>query len=671
MCGIAGVISLEGRPLETDRLKAMTDVVAHRGPDDGGYLLADVRTGRAEALTDAAFRTLRPDLPVFEDPAGQRLVHDGPWSLFFGHRRLSILDLSPRGHQPMANPAGDVWIVYNGEVYNFRELRAELEALGQSFTSTSDTEVVLRAYEVWGLEMIRRLNGMFALAIWDARKQQAIFVRDRFGIKPLYTLQREGRLYFGSEIKSILAALDRAPGVDLLAMNEYFSFQNVFSDRTLFEGVRLLPPGHLMIADLRTGQVRRKLYWDFDFEKEIDESPDVVRDRLAAAIRHAVNRQCVSDVPVGSYLSGGMDSGTITALTAETFGRIFTFTGGFDLSEAADHEQHFDERELAERMANLFQTEHYECVLHSGDMEAVMERLIWHLEDPRVGQCYPNFYISRLAGKFVKVVLCGTGGDELFGGYPWRYAAAVGGGPDNFVENYYRYWQRLVSNREKLRFYNPDTLDRLKAIGTDEARPFENHTLNAFRSVLALRQRPRSLSEQVDRALYFECKTFLHGLLVVEDKLSMAHSLETRVPFLDNELVDLACRIPVRLKVAGIDNIERQDENLPRKEYYRQKMHTGKNILRQSMERLLPPDIVNARKQGFSAPDESWFRGRSEQYVRDRLLSAGAMLHDYVSPQFIDDALTIHSSGQKNKRLLIWSLLSFEYWLRVFQPRLP
>ena len=675
MCGIAGVISLSEAPLRTDALKPMVDVVAHRGPDDAGYMLwapgdADAGpAGRPQALADPQFQAISPHLPVIDSEEGRRLLAEGRWTLFLGHRRLSIIDLSPRGHQPMASRHGTVWVSYNGEIYNFRELRGELEGLGHTFLSRSDTEVILHAYEQWGLACVERFDGMFAFALWDAEQRRLTLARDRCGIKPLYYAEADGALVFGSEIKSILAYLPETPGVDLLALNEYFSFQNTFSNRTLFEGIRLLPPGNTLTVNMRAGKVRRRRYWDFNFHEEMDEPEEEIQHRLASLIREAVVRQCVSDVPIGSYLSGGMDSGTITALTAQQFGRIFTFTGGFDLSEAAEHEMNFDERELAEKMANTFQTEHYECVLHCGDMEAVMDRLVWHLEDLRVGQCYPNYYVARLASRFVKVAMSGAGGDELFGGYPWRYAAAVSHGHDRYIQNYYRYWQRLVSNREKPRLFNDDVVARLRKMRDGEGVvPFQNHTLTRFMGVFGDDVQADSKADQVRWSLYFECKTFLHGLLVVEDKLSMAHGLETRVPLLDNELVDFACRIPVHLKVAGLERLERTDENiLPKPRLSLSQMHTGKNVLRKAMQDILPAEVTRARKQGFSAPDESWFRGRSEPYVREILLDRRARIREYLRPDYVEEMLTTHTSGWENRRLLIWSLLSLEVWLRTFQ----
>ena len=679
MCGIAGAISLNHGSLRAERLKPMVDAIAHRGPDDAGYLVYQTGTDCpfGQDFTDSQFQDMCPLLPVIDSPTGQNRLHSEKWDLFFGHRRLSIIDLSPRGHQPMCDKSRKIWLTYNGEIYNFREIRQALKGVGHHFFSASDTEVIIHAYHEWGTDCIHQFNGMFALALYDSRNQKIWIARDRYGIKPLYyTLTDEGTFLFGSEIKSILEYLPETPDVDLAALNEYFSFQNIFSDRTLFSGIKLLPPGYYLELDLSDvalnpdsigGQISETKYWDFGFGGEINIPIDELEDQLYDRLTQAVKRQCVSDVPIGSYLSGGMDSGTVTAITASVFGQISTFTIGFDLSEAATHELNFDERESAKYMANLFQTEHHERVLHSDDMETVMESLIWHLEDLRVGQCYPNYHAAQLASKFVKVVMSGTGGDELFGGYPWRYAAGVGNSVKSYTDNYYRYWQRLVYNKEKPLLFNQEVGDQLRKMDIDGAIPFKNHTLRAFRNVYPGEIRCNSREEQVNHSLYFECKTFLHGLLVVEDKISMAHSLETRVPLLDNDLVDLACQTPVRYKIANLQNWKAFDKDTSHQgKIGLERTEVGKDILRKTMGRIIPKSITQAKKQGFSAPDESWFRGSSEQYVRDLLLDDKTRINEYLNPEYVRQVIEAHSSGVENKRLLIWSLLSFEWWLKQF-----
>jgi asparagine synthase (glutamine-hydrolysing) len=674
MCGITGAVALNGSPLPALQLKKMVDIVAHRGPDDAGYLYWQTGRGHKRGLsfgqefTDGTFHTISPLLPVIEAPSGTERIKDDTWDLFFGHRRLSILDLSPRGHQPMADKSRAVWLVHNGEIYNFKTLRKELESLGYAFSSNTDTEVIIYGYEEWGIKLLERLNGIFAFALFDARLKKLFLCRDRYGVKPLYYSVLENDFFlFGSEIKSIISFPGSEVKVDLLALNEYFSFQNILSDKTLFEGVSVLPAGSYMEIDLTTKERNIHKYWDFDFTGDISLSDEEAEEALHHLIVEAVKEQTVSDVPIGSYLSGGMDSGTVTALLAKQFGRINTFTSGFDLSEAAEHEQSFDERELAEKMANYFQTEHYECVLHSGDMEEVMEELIWHLEDLRVGQCYPNYYVARLAGKFVKVVMAGTGGDELFGGYPWRYATALAKKEEDYIQNYYRYWKRLVRNRDKPRLFTGDVVSKLKTMNYNGSVPFTDHTLHVFKNVFQGNHTFSTREDQINNSLYFETKTFLHGLLTVEDKISMAHSLETRVPLLNNNLVDFAQKMPVRMKLKDLDHLEMFDENTPRKKrVYRYQTAEGKHLLRKAMSRIIPPEISDAKKQGFSAPDESWFRGRSVGYVRDVLLSPNAPVLDYIDKNYMSEVIDKHVSEKENKRLLIWSFLSFQWWLKIF-----
>ncbi len=623
MCGIVGVVHLDGAPVGQDLLQAMTRALAHRGPDGEGV--------KAEG------------------------------SIGLGHRRLAILDPSPAGAQPMTGPDGQSVLTYNGEIYNFKELRAELAGQGHVFQSKTDTEVVLAAYRQWGDGCVSRFNGMFALAVWDRFRQRIFLARDRYGIKPLYTWQTEACFVFASEIKAFLQHPRFCATLNPAVLLEYFTFQNVFTDRTLFSDVSLLPPGHTAILDLRTGSVKRHRYWDYDFfgdDVHADERQLV--EELHRLFEQAVKRQLVSDVPVGAYLSGGIDSGAITAVAARAIPYLESFTCGFDLTSASGLEMGSDERERAEALSSRFKTEHYEVVLKAGDMERVLPDLVWHLEDLRVGQCYPLYYTSRLAGKFVKVVLGGTGGDELFAGYPWRYYRTVHSlDVEEYVQRYYRYWQRLVGNKVIHGLFQPDVWDQVKA----------TWTVDIFRDVM--RDLPPQLAgpeDAVKRSLYFECKTFLHGLLLVEDRLSMAHGLESRVPFLDNDLVDFATRLPVRVLLRDLNEIAYFDENefRDKQKLYFERTSDGKQILRKMLIRYLSECYVGGPKQGFSPPDAGWFRGDSMDYVRDLLFDNGARIYQYLRPDTVQGLVTQHLQGQKNRRLLIWSLLCFEWWCRQF-----
>jgi asparagine synthase (glutamine-hydrolysing) len=623
MCGINGVLGFDGEPADAGVVRRMSDAIAHRGPDGEGCYV------------------------------------DG--SLGLGHRRLSIIDLSDAAAQPLMNETGDVVLIYNGEIYNFKELRTELTSLGHRFASATDSEVIVHGYEQWGDDCVTRLNGMFAFALWDKPRRRLVLARDRYGIKPLYYWQDDRRIVFGSEIKALLAHPAVTASVDRAALLEYFTFQNQFTDRTLFGNIRMLPPGHVMSA-AADGRVERRRYWDYAFVEPAEPraSDEEYGEELHRIFVRCVERQLVSDVPVGAYLSGGMDSGGITAVASRHIPHLASFTAGFDLSSASGLELHFDERPRAEALSSQFKTEHYEVVLKAGDMERVMPTLVWHLEDLRVGQCYPNYYVSRLASKFVKVVLSGTGGDELFGGYPWRYYRASGSlGLDDYVDNYYAFWQRLVPNTIIHRLFQPEVWRSMQGI----------QTRDVMRTVVEGGAGPLERPEDyVNRSLYFEAKTFLHGLLVVEDKLSMAHGLETRVPFLDNEMVDFAMRVPVRAKLRALDLTDRLDENAAgqKNDVYFQRTNDGKLLLRQMLSRLLPKAYVDGPKQGFSAPDASWFRGDSIDYVKSLILDPRARIYEFLRPDTVAELVNEHLNGHKNRRLLIWSLISFEWWCRSF-----
>lgn len=610
MCGIVGILNQKNQEVNANILQKMADAIAHRGPDGEGIFLSG--------------------------------------SIGLGHRRLAILDLSSAAQQPMKTADQRFVISYNGEVYNFLELRKELEELGVQFTSRSDTEVVLKSFVQWGVACFKKFNGMFALAIWDSQLQILYLARDRYGIKPLYWSYQNDELLFGSEIKALLQHPRVTRELCHPALNEYFTFQNIFSDRTLFKGIHTLNAGSYMVIP-RQERIAPKIccYWDFSFSQSISASQQEVAEQLRHLFTTAVKRQLVADVPVGSYLSGGMDSGSITAIAANQGRRLTTFTGGFDLSSASGMELNFDERAESELMANAFKTEHYQVVLHAGDMEHILPSLIWHLEDLRVGQSYPNFYVSRLASKFVKVSLSGTGGDELFAGYPWRYYRADAANQMNdYFYHYYQYWQRLIKDEQKVNFFNPSCFQKLA----------HENTYEIFQTVFAgsdLKYQNREA--YLNASLYFELKTFLHGLLTVEDKLSMAHGLETRVPFLDNDLVDFALQIPPSMKL-----------NITGNGFQPNSDSEGKLILRDAMRDLLPPQITARKKQGFSAPDASWFRGDSINYLNKLLRDPKANIYEFLSRKYVGQVLDEHCSGQVNHRLLIWSLLSFEWWCRLF-----
>jgi asparagine synthase (glutamine-hydrolysing) len=605
MCGIAGLYNLDGTPVQAEHVEAMTSLLRHRGPDDCGLWTSG--------------------------------------SLGLGHRRLSIIDLSPRGRNPMANEDGSVRIVFNGEIYNYRELRAELLRRGHRFSSESDTEVILHLYEEKGPACVEELNGMFAFALWDERPSDTgprlLLARDRFGVKPLYYTVLGNRLAFASEVKAFLALPDFRARPDLYGLSEHFTFQNTFHDRTLFEGVRLLPAGHTLLVE--GGRMRRQQYWDLVFKPEpglaLEEWARGLRERFEAA----VTRQMVSDVPLGTYLSGGMDTGSISAIAARRIDGMHTFTCGFALPDGiTELERYFDEREESHRLAQHLGTVHHELELRSDAMAPALPRVVWHLDEPRVGISYQVYYTAEMIRRHVTVVLSGVGGDELFAGYPWRYAPALAAGDAAFPEVYYRLSRRFLTEKGKRDLFSREVN---RALG-------DFSTFDSFRAVLDGAEG----ADLLHQALYFDFKTFLNGLLLVDDKLSMAHSVEGRVPFLDNDLIDYVCRIPSEFKLRG-------DSSGP----------GSKAVLRQAMRGLLPDETLFRRKQGFTPPDQTWYKRESLAYIQRLILGPRAIERGYFEPTALRHILDDHLADRCNNRFLIWSLMCFEWWNRLFVDRDP
>lgn len=623
MCGIVGVFNLNGEPFALNNLKQMAETIAHRGPDGDGYFV-DNQIGLA-------------------------------------HKRLAILDVSPKGAQPMTSKDGNWVITFNGCIYNYLELKQELKAKGHEFVSTTDTEVIVEGLAEYGPSFFERLNGMFAVGAWCKNEQTLYLSRDRYGIKPLYYWFTGKTIVFASEIKAIIAHPSFSVQVNIPALNEYFTFQNMLSFRTLFEGVIMLPPANTVSINSKSRGVKHNSWWDYNFSAPDNTITfDEAKLETERLFRNAVARQMISDVPVGSYLSGGMDSGSITALASKHVNRLATFTCGFDMSEVTGVEANYDERRDAELMANHFKTEHYEQVLNAGDLKWSLPRVVYHLEDLRVGMSYPNYYISRLASKFVKVCLQGIGGDELFGGYPWRYYRVFKSlSQTEFFDSYYEFWQRLVPDQEKVKLFNSNVYNQI-----DLREPRE-----IFERVFTFNDKLKysTPEEHINNSLYFESKTFLSGLFLVGDKLAMANGLEERFPFMDNDLVNFAQKVPIRHKLGNLENMKRIDENdFKKKSQVYQTYDDGKNVLRKAMLDFMPEKIINRKKQGFSAPDESWYRGENAEYIKELLLSKRTVSADFINQDYIKEIVDDHINNHVNHRLLIWSFMNFEWWCRIF-----
>jgi len=469
MCGITGIMDLNGNQVDPAHLWPMVDVIAHRGPD-GKHVYVDENLG-------------------------------------FGHTRLAITDLSDFARQPMLTADLRYSLIYNGEIYNHLELRQELEGLGYEFQSKSDTETLLYALVQWGNSVIPRLNGMFAFALWDTKRKELLLARDRYGIKPLYWSQKKNCFAFGSEIKSIIAHPKFSTELDKEGLLEYFTFQNFFSEHTLFKKINTFPAGFFMKLSNYCPEPVWSRYWDFKFnETNHVISPGEYEEELDRLFQNAVSRQMMGEVEIGAYLSGGIDSCAISSVASRIKKNLKTFTCGFDLGSASGDELNYDEREKARELSGLMFSKNYQIELKSGDMEACLPSLIYHMDEPRVGQSYPNFYASKLASDHVKVVLSGTGGDELFAGYPWRYFRAAGNHSfEDYIDNYYLFWQRLIPNQLIKKVFAPIWKDVNHVWTRDIFRDvFNEHSIEL--------KRPE---DYINHSLYFESKTFLHGLLIV------------------------------------------------------------------------------------------------------------------------------------------------------------
>ena len=623
MCGIAGIFNINGNPASLSTIKAMTTKIAHRGPDGEGFYVEE--------------------------------------SIALGHRRLAILDTSDKGSQPMESKNREWVVVFNGCIYNYLELKSQLKSKGHSFVSTTDTEIISEGLAAYGVSFFERFDGMFAIAAWHKPTKTLYLSRDRFGVKPLYYWINGKTVLFASEIKAFMAHPDFKVELNMEALNEYFTFQNLFDFQTLFKGVIMLPPANTVKVDSSNVKtLKHNSWWNYDFS-ETDESMsfDDAKNETERLLKNAVAKQMVADVPVGSYLSGGMDSGSLTAIASQHVKRMTTFTAGFDMSSVTGVEANYDERRDAELMANYFKTEHYEQVINAGDLAWSLPRVVWHLEDLRVGMSYPNYYISRLASKFVKVCLQGTGGDELYGGYPWRYYRVFQSlDQKSFFDNYYGFWQRLVSDDNKQNLFANSVYSQINI----------NQPREVFERVFTFNKKLKydSPEEHINNSLYFEIKTFLPGLLLVGDKLAMANGLEERFPFLDNELVSFAQKIPVKHKLGNLHHMKKVDENITSKRNKYQEFDDGKSVLRKAMMDFIPESIVNRKKQGFSAPDESWYRGENAQYVKDLLLNKKTASAEFINPKFIEKIVDEHINHRVNHRLLIWSFMNFEWWCRLF-----
>ncbi|MFM9975745.1 MAG: asparagine synthase (glutamine-hydrolyzing) [Beijerinckiaceae bacterium] len=616
MCGFTGILH-HGRVADApSRTKHMADAIRHRGPDDEGFW------------------------------------SDGDVAL--GFRRLSIVDLET-GHQPMSNEDGTIWVVFNGEIYNHRALRRELEEAGHRFaTDHSDTEVLVHGYEQWGEGLLTRLNGMFGFAIWDSRNRRLMLGRDRLGIKPVYYAETpDGSLVFGSEIRALHASgmIEKAP--DDQAVYAYFLQQNVWQGRTLFKNIRQLEGGHVLvdIPEHRTIQQ----FWDISFNRR-SIAPAQAAEALRSTLQDSLERQLSADVPVMSYLSGGIDSSAIVAGAYRLDPEVKAYSCLFELEGVGD-DRIVDEREFSRAVAAHLHIPHVEMELGPTALITSLHRTVGALEEPRMGMAYVNYLIAERVAADSKVVLSGCGGDEILGGYVGRYGhlrlpypPAQAAQPASFLA---RVMRRL---RPKA---SPDTMrDPLKRMHELYAFPVPPHEIAlAFTPAFRMAAGDYSMFDALgkvlascpsendwDRLLYADAKTYLAGLLMVEDKLSMAHGLEARVPLLDNEMIDLALGYDWALLTDG---------------------EIGKKVFRDAVRDWVPPAVADKPKMGFGPPDASWYRGPLQVWIRSMLAPGRIAARGIFDPAFVAGVVESHMSGAANRLPLIWSLLSFEAWCEI------
>ena len=568
-------------------------------------------------------------------------------NIYFGHKRLAIVDLSKNALQPMHSKENDYVIIYNGELYNYQIIKKKLVKKGYKFFSNSDTEVVLNSIIEWGENIIKEFDGMFAFAIWNKKKNNLIIARDRYGIKPLYYSFTKKFFIFSSEIKSIKKYLNVEQKLDKFAINEYFAFQNIISNRTFYENIKLFPSGNFLVLDKKdigNNNYNFTEYWDFNFlQKKKNLNEGNTRLKIKSILEKSIKSQIIGNVKIGSYLSSGVDSSSICFLAKDKIKKFTTFTCGSSLKMVENKDKVFDETNNVEKIAKFLKLNNCHYQIQAKNIFESLRKIVFFLEDPRVGQSYPNFYASRLVKKNgYKVVFSGTGADEIFGGYPWRYF---------FIKKKMKYSE--FKNKYFLKLFKLFQTKKYFDIVMKKKFKIKKNYLK--KCVYAILDKQFGTSkkfilpdEALSLSLYFEAKTFLKGLLIVEDKLSMANSIETRLPYLNNELVDFVSKIPNKYRFSYNDN---------------EKQIVGKKILRNIVRRFLPKNIL-LKKQGFSTPDSSWFKKQLKNKLKKYYLNKNNFLFKILNYDLIVKKFNEHFAGKNNFRLLIWSVIYSETFLR-------
>ena len=644
MCGIAGLIARDAELL----MGAMLSSIEHRGRDDEGVWTSPI-----------------------QDDAGRRAC--------LGHRRLAIIDPSPAGHQPMLSADGRFVLTFNGEIYNYRELREELLGRGVRFQTDTDTEVLLAAFAEWGAPCLARLNGMFAFAIWDEQEQELTLARDRLGIKPLYYASVPGRegasesFIFASEVKAVLASGLVERSLDPAGLHQFLTFLWTPDPQTLFRQIKKVPPAHVLVVK-RNGEITTREWWDVSFDEiEANRSESWWQERVLETLDRVVGMEMVADVPLGSFLSGGIDSSTIVALMKNYSGgrKISTYTIGIE-AEDLRYDIIPDDVVWARRTGELLGTDYHEIMLKP-DVAELLPKLVYHMDEPAIDMAIPSYLVSRAARETLTVMLSGMGGDEVFAGYPRQLAMKIAGVLDPVPSLLRRPLMGAVATalpgglpgkltgplRNAKKFARSAALDfenRYLGYGTyftdaGKERLYTDAMREGVRGLDAYQAHRRYFARvrnaaPLNQLLYVDLKTFLPCLnLTTTDKTSMAANLEVRVPFLNHELVELAARMPPRLKLRGLKR---------------------KYILKRVAERFLPKDVVWRKKAGFGAPIRSWLRGPLGPLVEDLLSEEAVNRRGLFQPQEVRRIISANLSGREDYNLQVFQLLTLELWQRAF-----
>lgn len=624
MCGICGIYNFNGRPVDGELLRRMNNTMVHRGPDNEGYHLDD-RIG-------------------------------------LGHRRLSIIDLNT-GHQPIFNEDKTKVIVFNGEIYNFKDLRGKLENKGHRFKTKTDTEVILHGYEEWGTECVERLRGMFAFAIWDSKQQTLFLARDRLGIKPLYYFCKNSKLIFASELKAILEDRSVQKDLDFEALSDYLSFGYIPAPKTIFKSIRKLPPGHILIQSPEG--VNTEKYWDLQFQPGSHNSVDEYCNRIIETLEESIRLRLISDVPLGAFLSGGIDSSVVVAIMSHLIQKpVITNSVGFSRRE-------FCELEYAQITSRLFGTNHHEFVVDP-DAVDVVNKLSWHFDEPFAdSSAIPTYYVSKMTRQNVTVALSGDGGDENFTGYRRYYFDRLENRirailPDPLRRNVIGLLASIYPKADWLpQLFRAKTL--LTNVSQDPVYGYFNsmsyflpgmkdrilshdvkNNLHDYDSIEVFRKHYEKCdsNDPLTRTQYVDFKTYLvDDILTKVDRASMANSLEVRVPILDHEFVELVAQIPSQLKLNG---------------------KTSKYIFKKAASRLLPNEILNRKKMGFSIPAGEWLKKELYPLLHDTILSKTFNERSLFDTKYVHWLWKQHVSEMRDFTQPLWALLSFELWARRF-----